>query len=385
MTLSTQIAEIASRPEIGLDLGVYREGVLTDIVTPIEQYLAEPAPAQEKRGLFGLGRRTEERRRVSPLLLTGPVGTGKTTLMMLLDRAIGEASCAPLFQQAIEGHPSTAEKGNPATMIEVHPLALMGRKHNIPTGVIRLRELQTFYRLFTYDRRTATVDNGAAQRFTQFFQKHIVFIDEFVPDVVTSFPMQVINHLADHGVLVVLTSNRKETPFVPGVQIVRVEGEDMRTGTLSEVVRPAGTDSRFDAFADITPTKFDFVAAGLQGRLDSRDGKQWLYLKYHDMARVPADWAAFQKLLHYTEGILIDEVPLFDSVEAGGMDGARRFVFLIDALYDERRPVLVRLTNRDPLSERFEVETLKGAYLPEVLLDLERALSRLRQLSAIGT
>jgi predicted ATPase len=385
MTLLTQIADIARRPEIGMDLGVYQGGVLAEIVTPIEQYLAQPTPTPEKRGLFGLGRRSEERRRVSPLLLTGPVGTGKTTLMMLLDRALGNASCAPLFQQEIEGHPSTAEKGNPVAMIEIHPLALMGRRHNIPTGVIRLRELQTFYRLYTYDRRTATVDPTAAQRFAQFFRKHVVFIDEFVPDVVTSFPMQVINHLADHGVLVVLTSNRKETPFVPGVQVVRVEGEDMRTGILSVVVRPAGADARFDAFANTTPTKFDFVAAGLQGRLGTLEGKTWLHLNYHDMARVPADWAAFQKLLHYTEGVLIDEVPLFDPAEAGGMDGARRFVFLIDALYDERRPVLVRLTNRDALPERFEVEILSGAYLPEVLLDLERALSRLRQLSTIST
>ncbi len=383
MTLLTEVAEIARHPDIGMDLGVYREGVLAEIVTPIEQYLAQPAPLPEKRGLFSVGRRTGERQRVSPLLLTGPVGTGKTTLMMLLDRAIGNASCAPLFQQDIEGHPSTAEKGNPVAIIEIHPLALMGRKHNIPTGVTRLRELQTFYRLYTYDRRTATVDSAAAQRFAQFFRKHVVFIDEFVPDVVTSFPMQVINHLADHGVLVVLTSNRKETPFVPGVHVVRVEGEDMRTGILSEVVRPAEADARFDAFAGTTPTKFDFVAAGLQGRLGTLEGKTWLHLKYHDMARVPADWAAFHKLLHYTEGVLIDDLPLFDPVEAGGMDGARRFVFLIDALYDERRPVLVRLTNSDPLPERFEVEALSATYLPEVLLDLERALSRLRQLSTI--
>jgi predicted ATPase len=384
MTLLSKIAEIARRPDIGLDLGVYKDGVLEAIVTPIEAYLAQPAPAQERRGFFRLGRRVELRRRVSPLLLTGPVGTGKTTLMMLLDRAIGSAGCAALFQQEIEGHPSTAEKGNPPVTIDIHPLALMGRKHNIPTGVIRLRELQTFYRLYTYDRRTATVDDEAAQQFARMFQQHVVFIDEFVPDVVTSFPMQVINHLADHGVLVVLTSNRKETPFVPGVQVVRVEGEDMRTGTLGDVVRPVGADDRFDRFAEIPPTRFDFVAAGLQVRLATHEGKQWLYLKYHDMARVPADWAAFQKLLQYTDGVLIDEVPLFDPAEAGGMDGARRFVFLIDALYDERRPVLVRLTNRDPLPERFEVDTLSNAYLPEVLLDLERALSRLRQLSTIG-
>lgn len=384
MTLLSQIAELARRPDIGLDLNVYKDGVVAEVVTPIEQYLEHPTPPRERRGFFGLGRRSEERQRVSPLLLTGPVGTGKTTLMMLLDRAIGSASSASLFQQDIEGHASTAEKGSSPVTIDIRPLALMGRKQNVPTGVIRLRELQTFYRLYTYDRRTATVDDEAAQRFARLFQNHVVFIDEFVPDVVTSFPMQVINHLADHGVLVVLTSNRKETPFVPGVQVVRVEGEDMRTGTLGDVVRSAGADDRFDRFADIPPTRFDFVTAGLQGRLATHEGKQWLYLRYHDMARVPADWAAFQKLLQYTDGVLIDEVPLFDPAEAGGMDGARRFVFLIDALYDERRPVLVRLTNRDPLPEQFDVDTLSNAYLPEVLLDLERALSRLRQLSTIG-
>lgn len=384
MSLLAKIEAIASDPDIGLDLSVYREGVLAAIVTPIEAYVAEPLPVQEKRTLFSRGRRNEPRRRISPLLLTGPVGTGKTTLMMLLDQAIGEASCAALFQEKIEGHPSTAEKGNPVLKIEIHPLTLMGRHHNIPTGVIRLRELQTYYRVNTYDRRTATIDNGAAQRFAASFEKRVVFIDEFVPDVVTSFPMQVINHLADHGVLVVLTSNRKETPFVPGVQIIPVEGEDMRTGNLGAVVRPAGADPRIDLFADTIPTQFPYIAAGLQGRLKTVEGRQWLYLKYHEMARVPADWAAFHRLLEYTDGVIIDEVPLFDPIEAGGMDGARRFVFLIDALYDERRAVLVRLTNRDPLPEDFEVESLRGAYLPEVLLDLERALSRLRQLSAIG-
>jgi predicted ATPase len=77
-------------------------------------------------------------------------------------------------------------------------------------------------------------------------------------------------------------------------------------------------------------------------------------------------------------------VSLFNPAEAGGMDGARRFVFLVDALYDERRPVRVRLTNREPLGEDFDIDTLSNAYLPEVLLDLERALSRLRQLSNLG-
>ena len=61
----------------------------------------------------------------------------------------------------------------------------------------------------------------------------------------------------------------------------------------------------------------------------------------------------------------------------------RRFVFLVDAIYDERRPVLVRMTNAEPLPEGFDVETLAGAYLPELLMDLERALSRLRQLSTL--
>ncbi len=381
MTLVDQLREVAAHPDIQMDLSVYKAGVLDQIVPPIEQYLA-PEPRPEKRGLFGRSKKVE-RQRVSPLLLSGPVGTGKTTLMMLLDRALPTVSCAPLFREQIGGHSSTAENGTTRAAIEIRPLALMGKYHNIETGVIRLRELQTFYRLYAYDRRTASIDPVAAEAFANLFRGCIVFIDEFVPDKVTAFPMQVINHLADHGVLVVLTSNRKDTPFVEGVQVVMVEGNDMRTGELARVVRPAGADARFDSFHTIPPSRFDFIASGLQGRLATTDERTWLYVRYRDIERVPADWLAFQRLLQYTDGVLIDEVPLFDPMATGSADGARRFVFLIDAIYDERRPVGVRLTNPELLDERFDVETLKEAYLPEVLLDLERALSRLRQLASI--
>lgn len=383
MELLAKVQQVAQRAEFGLDLSVYRPGTVAQVAAPLEAYLARPhQPA--RRGWKFWERGSQQAERVAPLLLSGPVGTGKTTLMMLLDRALPEVSCAPLFQQEIEAHPSTAENGHGRAMIEVRPLALMGRTHNLPTGVIRLRELQTFYRLYTYDRRAAQVDEEAAERFARFFHHHIIFIDEFVPDTVTAFPMQVINHLADHGVLVVLTSNRRETPFVEGVQVVAVEGEDMRTGVLSLVCRPAGPDPRFDVFEGVEATDFSRLATGLRGRVRILDdGRRWLHLRYDEFARVPADWLTFQQLLQQVEGVLIDELPLFDAAWGGTGDGARRFVFLVDALYDERRPVLIRLTTPDPLPDSFEAEMLGDRYLPEVLVDLERALSRLRQLGGM--
>lgn len=378
-----QLERVAQNHEVGLDLSVYQPEMLAEVVGALEAYLARSESAPRRGGWLPWRREATPPPRVAPLLLAGPVGTGKTTLMMLLDRALPEASCAPLFQQEIAGHPTTAENGGEPALIEVRPLALLGRTHNLPTGVVRLRELQTFYRLFTYDRRRATVDSEAAQRFARLFTGRIVYIDEFVPDSVTSFPMQVINHLADQGVQVVLSSNRRETPFVPGVRAVAVVGEDMRTGDLTLTCRPAGADPRFDAFATIEPTSFDRVARGLRGRLREAGGRRWLHLRYDELSGIPADLLAFQHLLQFTDGVLVDRVPLFDTRRGGSDDGARRFVYLVDAIYDERRPVLVRLTNDEPLPTPFDTDALGELYLPETLIDLDRAISRLRQLSAL--
>ncbi len=380
-TVKEKLEAVAQRVELGVDLAVYEPDALEAITEPLEEYVNRPKPSRRRSWLpWRWG--SEKPTRVAPLLLSGPVGTGKTTLMMLLDRALPEASCSSLFQQEIPAHPSTADGGGPA-LIEVHPLPLMGQTRNLPTGVVRLRELQTFYRRFTYDRATAREDREAAERFAQLFHRRIVFVDEFVPDVVSSFPMQVINHLADHGVQLVLSSNRRETPFVEGVQVVPIEGADMRTGDLSLVCRPAGPDARFDAFHELLPHTYDHIARGLKARVRAVAGEKWMHLCFEDVARSRTDWLAFQHLLQFSDRLLVDEVPVFDPSFETEPDAVRRFVFLIDALYDERHPVLLRLTNDRPLPPDFEVEQLSNLYLPENIIDLERALSRLRQLSML--
>ena len=384
MSLLAKLEQVAQRADVGLDLSAYQAETLEQVVASLEGYLNRPKQPPARGGLLSWRRAAPERKRVSPLLLTGPVGTGKTTLMMLLDRALPEASSAAIFQQEIEAHPSTAENGSKRECIEVHPLMLMGQAHNVSTGVVRLSELQTFYRLFTYDRRAASVDPEAARCFAQLFHDRIVFVDEFVPDTVTSFPMKVINHLADSGVQVVLSSNRRETPFIEGVQVIPIEGADMRVGDLSLVACSAGPDPRFDQFREVPPTSFDRIARGLQARLQIVNGQRWMYLRFADLARVPATWVAFQQLLQHGDVVLVDEVPLFDFKGGASADATRRFVFLIDAIYDERRPVLLRLTNQEPLPNDFDVGTLEGMYLPELVTDLDRVVSRLRQLSALA-
>ncbi len=383
MTIRQKMEEVTRHADIGLELSVYEPATLDAIIAPLEQYLSQPAPQPARRGWFSRLLGSPEPERVAPLLLAGPVGTGKTTLMMLLDRALPQASCAALFQQEIAAHPTALTPEGERLLIEVHPLPLMGQTRNLSTGVIRLRELQSFHRRFTYDRQAAREDPEAAERFARLFGGHIVFVDEFVPDVVSSFPMQVINHLADHGVQVVLSSNRHETPFVEGVRVVPVRGADMRTGELGRVLLPQQPDPRFDGFAGVPPTALDRVARGLRGRFRSVGGKTWLLLEFDTVAHTAADWLAFQHLLQLADAVLVDNVPLFDAARGAGPDAARRFVFLIDAIYDERRPVLLRLTNPQPLADSFEVEQLSERYLPEVVVDLERALSRLRQLSAL--
>jgi predicted ATPase len=379
MTLRSSLEQVGRRTELDLHLSVYTAETLDQLLTPLESYLSR-AKERPRRRLFPI-RQREQPARLSPLLLTGPVGTGKTTLMMLLDRAIPEASCAPLFQQEIAAHPSTAQNGGAPEVIEVRPLALMGRTHNLPTGVVRLKHLQRFHRLFTYDRATARTDAEAAERFAHLFRGRIVFIDEFVPDVVSSAPMLVINLLADHGVQVVLSSNRRETPFIEGVQVIHIEGADMRVGDLSKALLPAGPDPRFDQFAAVEPTTYDWIVRGLRARLATVGDQRWMQLRFSEFATLPAEWLAFQHLMQHADRVLVDGVPVFDPTYETGNDAARRFVLLVDALYDERRPVLVRLTNEQPLAPDFDVEQLSDIYLPETLVDLERALSRLRQLA----
>lgn len=384
MSLLSKLQHIAQRAEVGMDLSVYKPGTLEAVLTRLETYLLESKqPAKRSWWQSFFGETEAQPKRVPPLLLSGPVGTGKTTLMMLLDLALPEASCAPLFNRQIFAHATTAKNGSGPVPIQMCPLALMGQHKNVPTGVIRLRELQTFYRLYTYDRQASREDSLAAKEFSELFRHHMVFIDEFVPDVVTSFPMKVINHLADHGVLVVLSSNRRETPYVEGVQVLPVEGDDMRTGDLSRVCLPAGEDQRFDQFQEIEAKSYDHVARGLQAKVRQVQDQTWMYLNFEQFSHVPADWLAFQHLLQYADVILLDKMYLFDQNLAGGEDTARRFAFLVDALYDERRPIRIRMTNKEPLPNRFDVEMVREFYLPEVLIDLERVISRLRQLSGL--
>ncbi len=381
MSVIQRVEDVAHRAEVNLDLSVYEPEALEQIAGALETYLTRERAPRRRAWLPWLRDETATER-VSPLLLAGPVGTGKTTLLMLLDRALPEASCAPLFQQSIAAHPSTPPDSDRA-WIEVHPLALMGLTRNLPTGVLRLTELQTFHRRFTFDRRTSREDEAAAERFAQLFDGRIVFVDEFVPDVVSSFPMQVINHLADHGVQVVLSSNRTHTPFVEGVRVIPILGEDMRSGELALVCCPSVPDPRFDAFREVPTRSFDHLARGLEGRVRTVEGQRWLLLNFESLAYAAADWLAFHRLLKEADVLLLDRVPLFDPSRGASPDAARRLVLLIDAVYDERLPVLLRLTNAQPLPPDFDVEQVAPLYPPETVVDLERALSRLRQLSAL--
>ncbi len=384
MNLLSKLQHITQRAEVGMDLSVYKAGTLEAVLTRLETYLinsTQPPKRSWWQSIFG--ETQTQPTRVPPLLLSGPVGTGKTTLMMLLDLALPKASCASLFSRQILGHATTAKNGSGPVPIQMCPLALMGEHKNVPTGVIRLRELQTFYRLYTYDRQASREDLLAAKEFAELFRHRIVFIDEFVPDVVTSFPMKVINHLADHGVLVVLSSNRRETPYVEGVQVLPIEGDDMRTGDLARVCLPSGSDERFDQFQEIEARSYDHVARGLQAKVHQIKNKTWMYLDFEQFSLVPADWLAFQHLLQYADVLLLDNMYLFDQKQAGGEDTARRFAFLVDALYDERRPIRIRMTNQELLPNHFDAEMLRPFYLPDVLIDLERVISRLRQLSGL--
>lgn len=373
--LPARLAVAARR--MGLDAAVYEATVIEQLAGALVRYLAPPP---RRRWLPWA--REEEGQRVAPLLLAGPVGTGKTTLMMILDRALPEQSCAPLFQQEIAAHPTAVDAGGQREQIELHPLALMGEARNIPTGVLRLQELQRFYRRFTYDRARARTDPEAAERFAALFRGRIVYVDEFVPDVVSSFPMLVINHLADHGVQVVLSSNRRDTPFVEGVQVISVAGADMRHGDLTRVTVPAGPHPLFDEWQEQGEERE--VVRGVRGRVRVVDGEQWLYLNWGNLARAAADWLTFKQMLLGVDRLFVDDVPVFDGRQEVGPDAARRWVLLVDAVHEERCPLLVRLTNPNPLPPDFEAEELRAHYLPEIIVDLERAISRLRQLAQLA-
>lgn len=382
MTLRLRIEALLEREGLELSLDAYAPELLERLVEVVESYLE--GHARPDGGNRWKLRRRPGRARVPPLLLSGPVGTGKTTLMMLLDRALPEASPGSIFQQEIPGHPTARATDGERLCIEVRPLALMGEARNIPTGVIRLGELRRLYRLTTYDRERSRSDPEAQARFAALLKNRIVYVDEFVPDDVSPFPMKVINFLADHGILVVLSSNRRETPFVEGVRVVAVEGEDMRRGELGRISVGAGPDPRFDRLAALPERRFDHVARGLRARVDGADGRRVMLVDFDVIAHVPADWLAFQHLLQYTDRLLVDDVPVFDPARHVGVDAARRFVLLVDALYDERRPLLLRLTQPEPLAEGLEASDLTDRYPAELLVDLERALSRLRQLSTLA-
>lgn len=386
MTLASLRAALdatAHRHELALELAVYAPLVLDGLLGAVQGYLTAEAPAPARRWLPWPRAAPAPPRRVNPVLLAGPAGTGKTTLMMLLDRTLTAQSILPLLRAPLHAHPSANGHGPPPP-IELHPLALMGRTHNIPTGVLRLSELQRFYRRATYDQQRSRTDMQAADDFAALFAERILYVDEFVPDVVSSFPMQVINHLADHGVLMVLSSNRHETPFVKGVTVIPVVGDDLRHGSLAPVARPASADPRFDDFRGMATARIGQGQRGIEVRQRRVSGERWRYVAFASLAHASIGWHSLHALLEGADRLLIDEVPVFDPAQEVGPDVARRFVFLVDALYDQRVPVLLRLTNPQPLREDIDIDRDLPHYRPETRLDLERAVSRLRQLGGIS-
>lgn len=379
MTMRQALEQVARETEQEVDLGLYPDGVLDEVTEVLEGYLGQ----KKSRPSRWWRRAAPESTRVDPLLLSGPTGTGKTTLLLLLDRALPGASIAPLFEQEIPAHPTARSPDGQPLPITLRPLRLMGRSRNFATGVLRLSELQRFYRLFTYDRERSRTDPAAADRFAAQFLDRVVYVDEFVPDEVSAFPMRVINHLADHGVQLILTSNRSAAPFIDGVRVVPVQGDDLRRGSLDRILLPPGPSPLFDRAAAAPFRSLERVSRTLTARVVSEGGREWLYFPFDLLAHVPLGWNGFQRLLAEGDGILIDEVTLFRPGREVSPDAARRIVLLVYALYDERVPVRMRLATGSQLPAPGRVGARWPAYPSEIRTDLERMRSRLRQLSTL--
>lgn len=226
----------------------------------------------------------------------------------------------------------------------------------------------------------------------------LLCLDEFhISDITDAMLMRgLLQGLCDQGVALVMTSNSapdglyrnglQRARFLPTIDLIkeRLEvvhldgGEDYRLHALEQ----AGLYHVADGTSTelIFPGIFRELALGVedkQGRLQlsGRDvhvrsaGSGVVWFDFRELCETPRNKADYIELARRFQTLLLSGVPQFDAQKLGA---ARRFLWLVDELYDRRVKLVISATV--PLAELGKNTLLEGEF--------ERVSSRLAEMQS---
>lgn len=326
---------------------------------------------------------------VKPLFVAGIPGIGKTTLLMILDEVLYQLhhSCRDLVVSGkITGY--FAHK----TVLNVMPLQLFGK----PTGMLSVRDWNNILRHWTFDENTADANKAALDDLMARLRGKVVFMDEAEVEGY----VYISELLAQHGILVILTSNlaQEQIHLSPDqVQLVSLRGYDHRYGNIANVCLPNQPHELFDRFAEYFPNQQAlYVASSLVGEINIT------YLNWGNLERQPLMKDDFSRLFrdNGSEGVLLDAVPYFADIPARSIDLSflgylARFVNFVDAIHDSGLPLLIRGMHQHVLDSQTAGKHLdsvlaiydqrvEGHYGLVARIEWARCLSRLQSREAIN-
>lgn len=345
--------------EAGLDPSLFAEPhrTVVDRVVAFLRHVQEPAAddAPGRSWFRLLAKRPsspESPAPVQPLIICGIPGTGKTTFLFLLDRALRETVGLP------DNILPQMEK------VDREPLAVLKRGFNGRlTSLLSVRAWTDLLYYYAWD---PTQHKLVPQDRNRFIEKtlapmKVVFADEV--EMVGYSPTLPI--LARHGLLVIGSSNEStfhqlDSEELPA-QIVSFDGVDMRVGNPQDAVVTADQAAWWELFERGR-------AAEENGRFEQlpyRRVETAVWLDFEIAMRAPllvSEWA------HFLQEMAVDGSPptlLLDQFTLAKLrtnyDAVIRFVNLFDAVEQVGAGVLVRHASENPQLSREDITYMKAA------------------------
>ena len=282
---------------------------------------------------------------VTPIIICGVPGTGKTTFLALLDAVLRAQFGLPdQIRPLMNKHDGS--------QLSIQKREIFGQSISL-LSVSKLSQLLHFY---AWDLGRHGFDDNDLDDFIRetLLPMRIIFADE----VETIGFSPTIPDLASRGLLVVGSSNQTrfeqlERELVPP-RILTFVGEDMRRGNPAEAVVPGQHPLQllFDDLAAHTQFQYEFLTYGCR----LHDGLSYFYIDFHEAIYAPlleTKWVRlFQEVLKRTStgnqrlGLQTPLILLLDSfsldVLAVNFTATIRFISLFDAVEQHGLGVLVR-------------------------------------------
>ncbi len=287
----------------------------------------------EKKGLIARVTKRGGKQAVKGLYLYGGVGRGKSMLMDLFAHALGD----DIPHRRIHFH---------AFMLETHAGLKALREKWARDGEGELLE---------------TLAKDIAKKLD------VLCFDEFhVTDIADAMILgPLFKALFAQGVCVIATSNwapkdlykdglqrQRFLPFIDtlkaNMDVLEVDGgTDYRMRALSEngvyffpLADPVRVrvEALFETLTGHNPVMPETMNVGGRGLHIARAGEGVAYIEFDELCKKPRGASDYLELARQYHTVFIDNVPALDD---GRRDWAKRFMTLIDALYDERVQVVI--------------------------------------------